>query len=409
MSNSTPSFSIGSPKSPIGASLYSTSSSVPPLRAPISTVIPPLLLGTATFNSQYNPDPYQLPTTKIVHRALELGIRAFDSSPYYGPAEILLGAALNSDYVKWKYPRSEYFLSTKVGRIASDKFDYSPQWVRKSISRSLERLGTEWLDLVFCHDVEFVYPFEVLMAVRALRELRDEGKIRYVGISGYPTDVLCELADMVLKETGEPLDAVMSYANYTLQNTKLWTEAVPRLKHNAGVEVVLNASPLGMGLLRSQGVPMGSMGDFHPSAQGLRKACHEAAEYCQREGKRLETVAVRFALENWTRLAGPLVGTKVGATRDAEGGSLLGEHNLGVSVCGVSYVEELEETVQVWNSILAAQLGNEEHLQRRRAVEDLARGVKEAIGDWVDNTWASPPDGYSRLIPQIEGLTPKER
>ena len=56
--------------------------------------------------------------------------------------------------------------------------------MRKSVERSLERLGVQVLDVVYCHDVEFVTKKEVLAAVRELYKLRDEGKIRYVGISG---------------------------------------------------------------------------------------------------------------------------------------------------------------------------------------------------------------------------------
>lgn len=57
----------------------------------LCSVLPPLIFGTATFNYQYNADPHKLPTTALVHRAFSLGIRAFDTSPYYGPSEEILG------------------------------------------------------------------------------------------------------------------------------------------------------------------------------------------------------------------------------------------------------------------------------------------------------------------------------
>ena len=151
----------------------------------LSTVLPPLVLGTAGFNHQFNKDPHSLPTKDIVHKALSQGIHAFDTSPYYGPAEELLGAALKS---QTEFPRSSYVLQTKVGRIAEAQFDYSAEWVRKSVARSCQRLGATYLDIVLCHDVEFVTSGEVLEAVQALRVLRQEGKLRYVGISGYPVE-----------------------------------------------------------------------------------------------------------------------------------------------------------------------------------------------------------------------------
>ncbi|KAJ5082105.1 hypothetical protein N7532_011148 [Penicillium argentinense] len=326
---------------------------------PLSASLPPLIMGTATFNSQYNADPYALPTTELVQRALSRGIRAFDTSPYYGPAEELLGRALATNTVTNNYPRSSYHLLTKVGRIASSSFDYSPIWIRHSVKRSLHRLHTTYLDVVYCHDVEFVTPAEVLTAVKELRRLRDEeGVLRYVGISGYPVETLSALAEMVLAETGEPLDIVMSYANYTLQNTRLASLALPRLLA-AGVDVVPNASPLGMGLLRRDGVPIGSMGDFHPAPNALRSVIHDAAECAARREEKLEVIAIRFALETWLcagSKAGAL-GAPLARAADTDPGFISVANmgtgkRLGVSVMGVSNIDELDETLRVWHSIV---------------------------------------------------------
>src|SRR5579859_5161537 len=148
--------------------------------------IPALGLGGATFSTQFNPAPDDestLPVQAILRRALSLGINLIDTSPYYGNSEIVLGRALRA---AWKdgWERRGMFICTKVGRIKIDEFCYDPQWVRKSVERSLERLGVDVLDVVYCHDVEFVTKQEVLGAVRELYRIRDEGKIRYVGISG---------------------------------------------------------------------------------------------------------------------------------------------------------------------------------------------------------------------------------
>ncbi|KAF2398336.1 Aldo/keto reductase [Trichodelitschia bisporula] len=351
---------------------------------PLRTVMPPLIFGTATFNNLYNRDPNELGTTPIVHRALALGVRAFDTSPYYGPSETLLGEAL----VTGPVPRSEYFIVTKAGRIASDVFDYSPAAIRASVLRSCERLDTPYLDLVYCHDVEFVSPDEVLEAVRELRRLRDEGYVHYVGISGYPLGVLCELAERVRDETDEPLDAVMSYAHYTLQNRRLASEGLPRLL-KAGVQVVPNASVLGMGLLRGNGVPVGARGDWHPAPQELREAVARAAGFCAEYGERLEEVSVRWALEKWL-MEGGVMGV------NPEGRGLL-----GVSVMGVSAIKELEETMAVWNSILDG-LANREgrwsgaetlSALKREATGLLAEEVRNILGEWVDYSWPSPPEG----------------
>lgn len=361
---------------------------MPQSRPPLH--LPPLICGTATFNNQYNTDAFALPTTAIIARALTLGIRAFDTSPYYGPSETLLGTALTNPTIRTAHPRSSYILITKVGRIGVAKFDYSPEWVRYSIGRSLERLGTEYLDLVYCHDVEFVTPAEVLVAVQELRRLRDvEGRVRSVGISGYPVHLLCELAELVLRETGEPLDAVMSYANFTLQNTTLFSDGMERLR-SAGVAVVPNASVLGMGLLRSGGVPVGGGGDFHPAPSELRRVVAEAAAFTEERGERLEVVAIRWALENWAQR---------GVVRGGRG-------DIGVSVMGVSSVVELEETMRVWNSVLdgldiaGREVGDQDKawsLARRKQVDALAKGVRDVLGRWTNFTWPSPDEDYVNI------------
>ncbi|KAJ5092104.1 hypothetical protein NUU61_006974 [Penicillium alfredii] len=429
---------------------------------PLSADLPPLIMGTATFNSQYNADPYTLPTTELVQRALTRGIRAFDTSPYYGPAEELLGRALATEFVQTHYPRPTYRLLTKVGRIGSGSFDYSPAWIRQSVGRSLRRLHTDYVDVVYCHDVEFVTADEVVAAVRELRRMRDEeGLLRYVGISGYPVETLSELAETVLRETGEPLDAVMSYANFTLQNTLLRSRGLPRLLA-AGVDVVPNASPLGMGLLRRDGVPIGAMGDFHPAPDSLRAAIHRAAECAARHDEKLEVVAIRFALESWLR-----AGSRVGAlgpplarAADADPGFLsvanIGTgRRLGVSVMGVSNVAELDETLRVWHSIVDGlencseeDDGSDSELSllqspasatstpsrdaasgpvpssashaaniltpseglvtdrawsrtRRAHILQLAREIRDVLGvEWIDYAWASPPADFVNSLPE---------
>jgi len=396
---------------------------MPPTTPPVSQILPPLILGTATFNNQYNPDPYALPTTGIVHRALSLGVRAFDTSPYYGPAEDLVGQALDTPFVHDNFPRHDYHILTKVGRIAGSQFNYSAAWVRQSVERSLKRLRTDYLDVVYCHDVEFVTSGEVLEAVTELRRMRDEnGTVKYVGISGYPVMVLSELAEMVLEKTGEPLDIVMSYANYTVQNTRLSSIALPRLKA-AGVDVVANASVLGMGLLRSNGVPVGAQGDWHPSPNDLRAAIEKASAYCDSQGEKIEKIAIRWGLESWVH-----EGSSVGSKGDPASGipsrrksiEEIGGAKLGVSVMGVSKVEELDETMQVWRSILdgledgektatASGRGISERewsLKRQEEVRRAVVGIREVLGSWVDFAWASPGPEFVRQKPKMGDAPP---
>ncbi|ETN46925.1 uncharacterized protein HMPREF1541_01114 [Cyphellophora europaea CBS 101466] len=379
----------------------------------LSEALPPLIFGTATFNYQFNVDPYALGPTAIVQRALAHGVRAFDTSPYYGPAESILGDAFATPVVQQNYPRNHYHILTKVGRVGSDVFDYSPSWVRHSVQRSCKRLRTDYLDVVYCHDVEFVSPEEVLVAITELRRLRDvNGIVKYVGICGYPVNVLCDLAEMILRETGEPLDIVQSYANFTIQNTRLLSEGLQRLV-KAGVDVVPNASPLGMGLLRRQGPPIGAMGNWHPAPNELRQACLDASKWVETQGEKLEVIAVRFALENWLRegIQVGVCGPPIAPDPSAYGSSDISGSKLGVSVMGVSKIEELDETMRVWHSVLDgladdydaepgtitpsdAVTDHEWSIQRRQRIRVLARNIREMIGSWADFAWPSPDPGF---------------
>ena len=227
--------------------------------------------------------------------------------------------------------------------------------------------------------------------------------MRYIGISGYPVETLASLAELVLKETGEPLDAVQSYANYTLQNTRLVSHALGRLR-GAQVDVVTNASLLGMGLLRREGIPVGGMGDWHPAPEGLRGVVREASGWVDGRGDKLEKLGIRWAVESWMREGGVVGGRGEppgaegsegvegngsgggGAGEERKGGENMDERKrLGVSVMGVSNVAELDETMRVWRSILHALQG------------DKVRVFRPAVADTT-----SSPDATTRAEPRTK-------
>ena len=380
-----------------------------------------------------------MPYRDIVARAIELGVNAFDTSPYYGPSEILLGTALNelmnpvpsaSNPNPAPLPRSSFTVITKAGRIGSEEFDYSPAHVRYSVLRSLQRLHTSYLDLVYMHDTEFVSPEEVVVAVRELRRLRDEeGLVRYVGISGFPVDVLCNLALKVYTETGEPLDAVLSYGHFTVQSRMLALSAVEttmgsnasrlsKLKQ-AGVDVVLNASILGMGLLTTRGIPEdpestgpdggNPLAKWHPSPPGLRRACKELAGIAKAAGEHLESVAIRWSLEEWAR-----AGAAAGVSMTSPVPKSHAPQRVGVTVCGVSTKMELEETVKEWREVEAGlQTMIEESVYSSPRQEKILKLVRDemwpALGEWKDYVWASPDPGFvNKRRPEDMGVVPDD-
>src|SRR5437867_3919336 len=118
-----------------------------------------------------------------VRVAMECGLNFIDTSPFYGRgmSEVLLGIALRG------VPRESYTLCTKLGRYDLQHFDFSAKRVAESVDVSLHRLGTDHLDIVLCHDIEFV-PMQQIVdeTIPALRKAQRTGKVRYVGFSGYP-------------------------------------------------------------------------------------------------------------------------------------------------------------------------------------------------------------------------------
>ena len=125
---------------------------------------------------------------QIVHRALDAGINFFDTSPCYGGglAETRLGKAMRGR-------RDEVVVGTKAGRYGVDRFDFSPSRIRASLEQSLRRLGTDYVDIFQLHDIEYVNLEPVLTDSYAeLVRLRDDGKCRFIGMTGYPTATLCQ-------------------------------------------------------------------------------------------------------------------------------------------------------------------------------------------------------------------------
>ncbi|RPA99667.1 Aldo/keto reductase [Choiromyces venosus 120613-1] len=342
---------------------------MPAEKPKLSTLLPPIIIGGAVYNTQMNPDPSTLPVRNLLAKAFSMGINCVDTSPYYGPSELLIGDALIQPAITKSHPRSSYIIMTKAGRIAEGEFDYSPTWIRKSVRRSCERLHTDYLDVVFCHDVEFVTPDEVIGAVRTLFELAGQGRVRYVGISGYPHKLLAELAVRIRKELGRPLDVVQSYCHMNLQNSTL-LQSMDKLKNEGGVDTVVNASPLSMKLLTGT-----FPGSFHPAPEGLRDACARAAEFCKARGETLPRVAMRWVFANWK----------------------------GATLSGVSYLEELEDNIKAYRDVTSSEeeedkdakvVWGEVDEEKVKKWEPLWKGVQEIFGEWKDYSWDSPPRNW---------------
>src|SRR3954451_20895177 len=153
--------------------------------------LPVLSFGASSLGQEFRPVDLN-EALRSVHVALDLGMNFIDTSPFYGRGmwEIMLGIALRG------VPRDRYLLGTKLGRYSGTHFDFSAKRVVESVDVSLERMGVNHLDVILCHDIEFVDMRQIVdETLPALRKVQQSGKVRFVGISGYPMKVFKYVLD----------------------------------------------------------------------------------------------------------------------------------------------------------------------------------------------------------------------
>ncbi|MGI9428440.1 MAG: aldo/keto reductase [Bythopirellula sp.] len=216
-----------------------------------------------------------------VHVALAHGMNLIDTSPYYGRglSESLLGVALDG------VPRDSYFLCTKLGRYAPRHFDFSAKRVRESVDISLERMKVDYLDIILCHDIEFVDMRQIWEeTIPELHKLKEAGKVKNIGVSGYPMKIFREAA------AHAEIDVLLSYIHYTLQNTML-ADLVDELQ-SQGIGV-MNAAPFSARLLTNAPLP-----SWHLSTPEVREVCQKAAQHCTAAGVDIAKLALQFSVAN---------------------------------------------------------------------------------------------------------------
>ena len=198
--------------------------------------VPAMGLGCAGMSMWYGKRD-DAGSTATIHRALELGVNFFDTSDAYGPFtnERLLGSALRGR-------RDEAVIATKVGMLfAPDAtrigIDGSPKHIHEAIDGSLERLGTDHVDLYYLHRLD--PEVDVEESVGAMAELVSLGKVRHLG--------LCEVGVEALRRAHRVHPIAVVQCEYSLWSREPEEELLPALRE-LGVGFVAY-SPLGRGYL----------------------------------------------------------------------------------------------------------------------------------------------------------------
>ncbi|KAK4689336.1 hypothetical protein P7C73_g755, partial [Tremellales sp. Uapishka_1] len=358
--------------------------------------LPPIILGCAPFGWGIYADDSSISSDfplRIVRLALRSGVTAFDTSPHYHPSEIVLGNALHA--LASEYPRESYQLITKAGKYGSGMadHDYRPETIRRSVERSLKRLKTAYLDVVYLHDVEFVSSPPVtpagnaltvlpsllsspsaestgkgddmiLASLGVLRDLQAEGKIRKVGIAGYPLPVLLRLALLVQHRTAQPIDIVQTYGHETLINATLQAGYLDAFTGAAGVAQVVNAAPLLMGLLTTSGGP-----PWHPARElPMYRATRDAVQLLQKKERSLEDISAGFGFRRLVQKDGKEVPVVIGCK------------DLG----------ELHMTLKSWNAV-NSDGESKDAKKERKEIEGEVRELFEQLGV-INTSWQSPPE-----------------
>jgi D-threo-aldose 1-dehydrogenase len=231
------------------------------------------------------------------------GIRYFDTAPHYGLglSERRLGDALSGR------SRSEYVISTKVGRllvpndaptgsdltaggfaVADDlrrELDFSADGVRRSLDASLARLDVDRVDIVFVHDPDDHVEQTINETIPALVDLREQGVIGAIGVGmnqwQAPLRILSE----------SDLDVIMIAGRWTL----LDQSALPLLDACGERQVaVMAAAPYNSGLLSHDWPADGAYFDYKVASAEMLAKARRLAQDCADCGTTLPVAALQF-------------------------------------------------------------------------------------------------------------------
>jgi D-threo-aldose 1-dehydrogenase len=277
----------------------------------------PIGFGAAPLGNMFRNIPEE-EAIATVDAAWEQGIRYFDTAPFYGAglSEIRMGKALA------KRNRSEYVLSTKVGRLILDEVedakardlgekgglfehglpnkivnDYTATATLRSIEDSLKRLGTDYLDIVYVHDVaqdfygdEWLAKFEEARtgAFRVLSQLRDQGVIKAWGLGVNRIEPIELLLDL---QESKP-DGFLLAGRYSLLDHERAVERLMPSLQKSNTELVVGG-PYSSGILAG-----GATFEYQKASPEIIAKVDRIKALAARHGISVKAAALQFVLAN---------------------------------------------------------------------------------------------------------------
>ncbi|MGH7621379.1 MAG: aldo/keto reductase, partial [Gemmatimonadaceae bacterium] len=245
-----------------------------------------------------------------IHRAIELGVTFFDTAEAYGPYENerLLARALTRNNDK----RDRIVIATKFGFRFDEKgaivgTDSRPERIREAVHGSLERLGTDHIDVLYQHRVDPAVPIEDVIG--AMADLVREGKVRFLGLS--------EAGEKTIRRAHAVHPIAVLQSEYSLWERNLEPRIIPLLRE---LEIgLVPFAPLGRGFLtgaakRAEELPADDFRRGDPRYQGENFDANERAasavrDLAARKGVKPGQIALAWLLHKGNDIA-PIPGTK---------------------------------------------------------------------------------------------------
>lgn len=277
---------------------------------------------------------------EAIATAFEAGITHWDTADVYGDgrSEQLLGGMWET------IPRADVFLASKVGWDAGSHARlYHPALVRERVERSLVNLKTDVIDLYYLHHCDFG-PDAVYLddALEALTRCRDQGKLRFIGLSDWNSDRIMDVIARVDPDVVQPYRNVAA-DTYASCGLKAWVDA-----HDCGVAFF---SPIRHGLLLGK---YGAPTTFEPGDFRSNDAWFQDAAVLERLRDNRDALAERFA----DRSSQPVLNALLGALLpDAPSGCvLLGQRNAQQALAAAHADDPLSADEAAWVRSLYADL-----------------------------------------------------
>jgi aryl-alcohol dehydrogenase-like predicted oxidoreductase len=186
-------------------------------------------------------------TANCVRKAYDLGINSFDTADVYGYGQTHAGAAEEAlAKVLNEYPRHSYVLATKafwpVGEGVNDQ-GLSRKHVIESCNASLKRMGTDYVDIFYCHRYDPETPLEETLM--ALDDLVRQGKVLYIGVSEWPAEQIVRAVRITKELRLNPI--VINQPCYNMLNRCIEEDVMP-VCYNEGIGLAV-WSPIAQGVL----------------------------------------------------------------------------------------------------------------------------------------------------------------